>query len=64
MIFGGYSKIRIAFKPTTLLNLYSKMVISWEISGVFEKATFRYFLPEAYLEPDLKSMMELFGESS
>ena len=56
--FGATQKLELhfSFKPTTLLKLYSKMVIFWENFEIFEKATSS--ITEAYLEPNRKSMMD------
>ena len=55
--FGVTQKLELhfSFKPTTLLKLYSKMVIFWENFEIFKKATSS--ITEVYLEPNRKSMM-------
>ena len=58
--------VNVQLQATTLLKLYSKTVFSGVIFGIFEKNYFQISSPitEAYLEPNWKSMMELFGENS
>ena len=60
-------ELHVSFKPTTLLKLYSKMVISWEFTEFPKKPLYFQIsssITEAYLEPNQKSMMELFCENS
>ena len=61
--FGATQKLELhfSFKPTTLLKLYSKMVIFWENFKIFEKATSS--ITEAYLEPNRKSMMDFLAKT-
>ena len=56
--FGATQKVELhfSFKPTTLLKLYSKMVIFWENVEIFEKDTSS--ITEAHLKPNQKSMMD------
>ena len=58
--------VSLRVKPTTLLKLNSKKVFFPEIFPEFTKKLL-YFqisstITEAYLEPNRKSMMELFGK--
>ena len=56
--FGATQNLELhfSFKPTTLLKVYSKMVIFWENFEIFEKATSS--ITEAYFESNQKSIMD------
>ena len=59
--------VNLQVKPTTLLKLYSKMFFTEIFSEFLKKLLYFQIsspITDAYLEPNQKSMMELFDENS